>query len=110
MSQVVGPVAFLQLGIACPLEAIEHTRTEILRATGALTIKLVVSPIVLFAVGQTVGAKIPTAFYLLAAMPTAFHLLVLSRVYDVRPTLMRLLIVSSTVLVVVGCAVGSFFA
>jgi predicted permease len=30
-------------------------------------------------------------------MPCAFHLLVLARVFDVRPHLMRLLVVGSTV-------------
>ena len=40
---------------------------------------------------------IPGVFYLAAAMPCAFHLLILARVFDLRPHLMRLLVVGSTV-------------
>ena len=34
--------------------------------------------------------------YLLAGMPSAFHLLVLARVYDVRPALVNRLVVGTT--------------
>jgi predicted permease len=40
-------------------------------------------------------------------MPSAFHLLVLARVYEVRPRLMRLLVVGSTVPAVAGVAVAA---
>ncbi len=42
-----------------------------------------------------------------AAMPCAFHLLILARVFDVRPRLMRLLVIGSTVpavIAIVGAA------
>ena len=38
----------------------------------------------------------PAVFYLLAGMPSAFHLLVLARVYDVRPALVNRLVVGTT--------------
>jgi predicted permease len=54
------------------------------------------------ACGAAFGADIPTAFYLCAAMPCAFHPMILARVFDVRPQLMRLLVVGSTVRAVVA--------
>jgi predicted permease len=64
------------------------------------------SSLLLFACGRALGADIPGTFYLMAAMPAAFHLLVLARVYDVRPALVRLLVVGSTVPAVVAVALG----
>ena len=48
--------------------------------------------------------------YLLAGMPSAFHLLVLARVYDVRPTLLNRIVVRTTIpaVTVVVLAVGLF--
>ena len=54
----------------------------------------------LLATGALLGARVPHVFLLLAAMPPAFNILVLARVYDVRPALMRLLVVGATVPVV----------
>jgi predicted permease len=71
-----------------------------------LAIKLGVSPLVLFLCGRALGAHIPATFYLMAAMPAAFHLLVLARVYDLRPALMRLIVVGSTVPSVIAVAIG----
>jgi predicted permease len=67
-----------------------------------LVIRFGLSPLVLLVCGRIAGAHIPPVFYLMAAMPVAFHLLVLARVYDLRPALVRLLVVSSTVPAVVG--------
>jgi predicted permease len=39
-------------------------------------------------------------------MPCAFHLLVLARVYDLRPNLMRLLVVGSTIPAVIVAGIG----
>jgi predicted permease len=39
-------------------------------------------------------------------MPAAFHLLVLARVYDLRPALMRLIVVGSTIPGVIAVAIG----
>ncbi|TMK66343.1 MAG: hypothetical protein E6G60_03435 [Actinobacteria bacterium] len=58
---------------------------------------MAVAPLVLLATGSLLGVSIPGAFYLAAAMPCAFHLLVLARVFDVRPQLVRLLVLGSTV-------------
>ena len=96
-SKVVGPVGFLLLGLSLPLEAPVHGGPELRRAAGSLLIRFAGGPLVLFAVGKAFGAQIPGTFFLLSAMPCAFHLLILARVYDMRPALMRLLVVGSTV-------------
>jgi predicted permease len=70
-------------------------------------IRLGGGPLALFVAGRAIGADVPNVFYLLAGMPSAFHLLVLARVYELRPTLMRLLVVGSTVPVVAAVLVGS---
>ena len=107
-SALVGPAGFFLLGLSIPFERPEHEPVELRRAAGALAIRFAGGPAALYAVGRLLGAEIPGVFYLLAAMPAAFHLLVLARVYDVRPALMRLLVIGSTlpavlaVLVVVG--------
>jgi malate permease and related proteins len=94
---LVGPAGFFLLGLALPLDPPSHDRVDLSRAAGALAIRFAIGPLVLFLSGLAVGADIPAAFYLGAAMPCAFHLLVLARVFDVRPHLMRLLVVGSTV-------------
>lgn len=105
LAYVVSALGFLLLGLALPLERIEHEATEVARAAGALAIKFGVSPLALFLCGRALGAHIPGVFYLMAAMPAAFHLLVLARVYDLRPALMRLIVVGSTVPGVIGVTV-----
>ena len=105
---VVGPMGFLMLGISLPLEQVEHDLREVARATGAMALKIGGGPLVLFALGTAFGAHIPPVFYLLAAMPPAFHLLTIARVYDMRPALMRLMVVAATIPVVVGVVIGSF--
>jgi len=106
---VVGPMGFLMLGISLPLEQFEHDLHEVARATGAIVLKIGAGPLILFLLGKVIGAHIPSTFYLLAAMPPAFHLLTLARVYDMRPALMRLMIVAGTIPVVLGVVVASFF-
>ena len=96
-AHVVGPAGFFLLGLALPLERPSHGAGELRRAAGALAIRFVVAPLVLLAMGKAIGAEIPSVFYLAAAMPCAFHLLILARVFDLRPHLMRLLVVGSTV-------------
>lgn len=104
---VIGPIGFLQLGISLPLHQVEHDLMEVARATGTMAIKVGGGPLVLFVVATAIGAHIPGPFYLLAAMPPAFHLLVIARVYDMRPALMRLMIVAATIPVVAGVIIGS---
>lgn len=105
---LIGPLGFLMLGVSLPLVAIEHNLLELARATGAMVIKIGVGPLVLFAVGVAIGAHIPSTYYLLAAMPPAFHLLTIARIYDMRPALMRLMVVAATIPVVVAVVVGSY--
>ena len=105
---VVGPMGFLMLGISLPLEQVEHDLLEVARATGAMTLKVAVGPLILFALGRAVGAHIPPTFYLLAAMPPAFHLLTVARVFDMRPALMRLMVVAATIPVVAAVVIWSF--
>ncbi len=93
----VGPAGFFLLGLALPLERPAHDVCELRRAAGALAIRFAVAPLVLLATGKAIGAEVPSVFYLAAAMPCAFHLLILARVFDLRPHLMRLLVVGSTV-------------
>ncbi|HEY6053762.1 MAG TPA: hypothetical protein VIU86_07500, partial [Gaiellaceae bacterium] len=57
---------------------------------------LFVEGLALLGTGALLGASVPRVFFLLAAMPPAFNVLVLARVYDVRPALTRLLVVGAT--------------
>jgi predicted permease len=107
---LVGPVGFFLLGLAVPLEPPAHEGAELGRAAGALAIRLAGGPLLLLLVAHLFGAHVPAPFFLLAGMPSAFHLLVLARVYELRPALMRLLVVGSTVPAVVGVALGSLLA
>ena len=104
---VVGPAGFFLLGLALPLDAPEHDGRELRRAAGVLVIRFAVAPLVLFVTGAALGTSIPAAFYLAAAMPCAFHLLILARVFDVRPQLVRLLVVASTVPAVAAVVAGA---
>jgi predicted permease len=106
---LIGPLGFLMLGVSLPLEQVEHDLVEVARATGAMALKIGAGPLILFAVGTAFGAQIPSTFYLLAAMPPAFHLLTIARVYDMRPALMRLMVVTATIPVVAAVVIGSFF-
>lgn len=105
---LIGPLGFLMLGVSLPLEQVEHDLVEVARATGAMALKIGAGPLLLFAVGTAFGAHIPSTFYLLAAMPPAFHLLTIARVYDMRPALVRLMVVAATIPVVIGVVIGSF--
>ena len=107
LGAIVGPSGFFLLGLALPLEPPAHGRGELGRAAGALVLRFAGGPAALYATGRALGADVPGAFYLLAAMPSAFHLLVLARVYELRPALMRLLVVGSTVPAVAAVAVGA---
>ena len=104
---VVGPLGFFQVGLSLPLDRLSYEPVELRRAAGAVAIRFAGAPLVLLVFGLALGAEIPGAFYLGAAMPCAFHLLVLARVFDVRPQLMRLLVVGSTVAAVGAVAAGA---
>lgn len=51
----------------------------------------------LLGTGTLLGADVPGVFFLLAAMPSAFHVLILARVYDLRPVLMNRIVVGTTI-------------
>jgi predicted permease len=104
---LVGPVGFLLLGLSLPLDARAGSQGDLARAAGAVAIRLGGGPLALFLAGRAIGADVPGVFYLLAGMPSAFHLLVLARVYELRPTLMRLVVMGSTVPVVVAVLIDS---
>jgi predicted permease len=106
LAYVVSAYGFLLLGLALPLDRIEHDGAEVARASGVFVLRFAVSPLVLWVCGRLMGAHIPSVFYLMAAMPVAFHLLVLARVYGMRPALMRLMVVGSTVPAVIAVVVG----
>jgi predicted permease len=104
---LVGPAGFLLLGLSLPLERFEHGTRELGRAAGALAVRFAGGPLCLLAAATAFGAHVPAVFYLLSGMPSAFHLLVLARVYDVRPRLMRLLVVGSTLPAIAGVALAA---
>lgn len=93
---LVGPSGFLLLGLSLSLEPVALRADELRRAAGALAIRFAGGPLALLATAALLGAHVPHVFLLLAAMPPAFNVLVLARVYDVRPALMRLLVVGAT--------------
>lgn len=97
---LVGPVGLLLLGMALPLGGIAHTRAETARATGALAIQFAGGPLLLLAADLALAADVPAAFYFIAGMPCAFHIMSLARAFDLRPRLMRLLVLSSNLLAV----------
>jgi malate permease and related proteins len=106
-AEIVGPAGFFLLGLVLPLEPPAHDLPELRKAAGVLVIRFAAAPLVLLGTGTLLGTEIPTAFLLGAAMPCAFHLLVLARVFDVRPHLLRLLVVGSTLPAVVVVVAAS---
>jgi predicted permease len=108
-AEIVGPAGFFLLGLVLPLEPPAHDLPELRKAAGVFAIRFAAAPLVLLACGAALGADIPAAFVLGAAMPCAFHLLVLARVFDVRPQLVRLLVVGSTLPAVVAVVAVSAF-
>lgn len=99
---IMGPIGFFELGLALPLERPRHGLADLWRALGPLGIRLIAAPAVLFAIALVSGVDIPNVFYLAVAMPAAFHTLILARVFDLPGAMMRLIVVTSTVIVVSG--------
>ncbi len=94
---VIGPYGFFLLGLSLTLTRVPRPPEELRRAAGAVAIRFAGGPLALLGTGSLLGASIPAAFYLLAGMPSAFHLLILARVYDVRPALMNRIVVGTTI-------------
>lgn len=93
---VIGPYGFFLLGLSIVLERAPRAASELRRSAGAAAIRFAGGPLALLGTGALLGADVPGVFYLLAGMPSAFHLLVLARVYDVRPALVNRLVVGTT--------------
>lgn len=104
---LIGPVGFLLLGLSVPLGRAALPRHEIAAGIGASAIRMLGGPLLLLAVAAALGADVPRAYVLLAGVPGAFHLLVLARVYDLRPDLMRALVLGSSAVAVVAVALGA---
>ena len=100
IGHVVGPVGFLLLGLSLPLGTFTHDRREVAEVTGAVAVRVLAAPLLVWGVGRAAGVDIPDALYLIAAMPTAFHALVISRLNGLEVTVVRLGVLASSVGVV----------
>ena len=106
----MGPIGFLELGLALPLDRVSHDIHDIWRAAGPIFIRLAIAPSLLFGVHLATGIQIPTVYYLSIAMPAAFHTLILARVYGLPGPMMRLIVVISSAIMIAAIFVGlSFF-
>ena len=94
---MIGPYGFFLLGLSLTFTRAPRPPEELRRAAGAVAIRLAGGPLALVATGALLGADVPGVFYLLAGMPSAFHLLILARVYEVRPALMNRIVVGTTI-------------
>ena len=94
---IVGPVGFLLLGLSLPLGEFTHGRREVFDVIGAITIRMVAAPLIVWLVAHAAGVDVPDVLYLVAALPTAFHALVISRLYGLEVTVVRLGVLSSSV-------------
>jgi predicted permease len=92
-----GPVGLLQLGMALPLERVSHGVRDLRLASLALGLRHGAAPLIVYALGVATGVDVPAVFILAAAAPVAFHIVTLSRVFGLRSDLVRLLVVTSTV-------------
>ena len=94
---VIGPYGFFLLGLSLSRERGSQRPQELQHALGAVAIRLAGGPLALLGTATLLGASVPGVFFLLAAMPSAFHLLILARVYEVRPALMNRIVVGTTI-------------
>jgi predicted permease len=92
----MGPIGFLELGLALPLERISHTWDDLWRAMGPVLIRLLMAPAILLGLDLALGADVPAPYYLAIAMPAAFHTLILARVFALPGAMMRLIVLLST--------------
>ncbi len=106
---LMGPVGFLELGLALPLERISHDLHDLWRGAGPIVLRLAIAPAILFGIHLATGIDIPAVYYLSIAMPAAFHTLILARVYGLPGQMMRLIVVISTVIMISAIVVGLTF-
>ena len=102
---LVGPTGFLLLGLSVPLDRVRLTRHEAAAASVAIVVKVAAGPAALLGLDLLLDADVPDAFYLSSAVPGAFHLLVITRVYGLRPVLMRAMVVVSSMSMLVAVAI-----
>ena len=100
----VGPFGFLVLGLAVPLTGAVLAVGELPRALSALAVRYSIGPLLLLLWGSLLHVHVPGVFFLAALTPAAAHLLVLSRIFSLRPAQMRLLVLGSTALTLAGVA------
>jgi predicted permease len=100
----VGPFGFLLLGLSLPLAGSALRAGELRRGLAALVLRYAAGPLLLAVWGALIGVRVPPVFYLAALTPAAAHLLVLARIFSLRPALMRLLVIGSTALTLTGVA------
>lgn len=106
---LMGPIGFLELGLALPLDRITHDLADLWRAAVPVLMRLAAAPAVLFGIHLATGIDIPGVYYLSIAMPAAFHTLILARVYGLPGPMMRLIVVMSTAIMVSAIVVGLAF-
>jgi predicted permease len=104
LGNAVGPFGFLLLGLALPVAGAALAGGEMPRAVAALVIRYAAGPALLVGWASVLGVSVPPVFLLAALTPAAAHLLVLSRIFALRPALMRLLVLGSTGLTLAGLA------
>ncbi len=97
---VVGPVGFLLLGLSLPLGGFSHGRREVAEVVGAISVRVLAAPLLVWAVAHVASVEVPDVLYLVAALPTAFHALVIARLYGLEVTVVRLGVLASSVGVV----------
>ncbi|MCW2962124.1 MAG: putative AEC-type transporter [Thermoleophilia bacterium] len=107
IGRVIGPIGFLLLGMSIPLHGFRHDRHDVVLTAGAVAIRLLAAPALVWCAAQVFSVDVPAALYLIAAMPTAFHALVMSRLNDLEVAVVRLGVVASTVIAVVGTVAWS---
>jgi predicted permease len=103
----VGPLGFLILGLSIPLAGAALGAGELGRGVAALAVRYSAGPLLLLAWGRVFGVSVPPVFLLAALTPAAAHLLVLTRLFALRPALMRMLVLGSTALTLTGVAVAA---
>ncbi len=106
---LMGPIGFLELGLALPLDRISHNLADLWRGAVPILMRLAVAPAILFGIHLATGIHVPGVYYLSIAMPAAFHPLILARVYGLPGPMMRLIVVMSTAIMVGAIAVGLTF-
>lgn len=97
---IVGPVGFLLLGLSLPLGDYTHGRREVLDVAGAIAVRIMAAPALVWVVSHAAGVDVPGVLYLISAMPTAFHALVIARLHGLEVNVVRLGVLASSVGVV----------